>query len=136
MKTIIAIMSLVTSLSTVSALASSTVVTCKGKAEYGAVDIKNLVIDQKTIIIQYSVSGGPVLQKAYITTEYFQKNGNTDANQQAYMIGGTKTGAKTDYEDISLPHYGKGRSGLGSEIAFNHEGKRMFGTVLCSQKTR
>ncbi len=134
MKNILVHIGLMTVLATSSALASSKSFVCSGQAEYNKILIQKLVISEKEFNIDYSVSGVSFSQH-YLTTEYLQKNGSTDANKTAYFMGATKSGQKKDYDDISLPHFGIYRNGgLGSEIAFNHNGDRVFGTVDCKEQ--
>ena len=106
-------------------------IVCSGKAEGGSIQIQNLTITPQKIDLKYSVDGGASISRSYIVTEYFIKNGTTDLHKQAYFIGGSKSGAKNDYEDIALPAYGQYKSGVGSHIAFNHGGNRVFGVVGC-----
>ncbi len=135
MKNTLTIITMLSILSTgVMAASSNPKIHCSGQAEYGRVEILELDISDKKISIKYSVEGAQPLTNEYITTEFFDKNGRTDLKKPAYAIGGTKSGEKTDYDDISLPHYGLYKSGLGSEIAFNHKSKRVFGTVSCRQE--
>lgn len=116
-----------------SAFATGNII-CNGQAEGGSIQIQNLFISKEQMLLKYSVDGGEVIARKYIVTEYFQKNGSTDLRKQAYFIGATKSGSLNDHEDIALPHYGLYKSGLGSEIAFNHENQRVFGTVNCDQQ--
>lgn len=111
---------------------SSPVITCLGQAEYGAISIERLVIDKHQILIRYSAEGEVVIRR-YVTIEFFRRNGSTDLFKRAYFLGGTRSGNPNDSEDISLPHYGQYKTGLGSEIAFNHGSERVFGTVTCEQ---
>ena len=115
------------------ALASDPSFLCSGQAEYNKIIITQVLISKKEITIQYRANGAN-FSKSYITTEFLEKNGSTDLNKSAYFIGGTKSGLKKDYDDISLPHFGQYRTGLGSEIAFNHDSNRVFGTVDCQKK--
>ena len=110
------------------------IVKCSGQAEGGSIKIISSVISNKKITINYIVKGSALITKNYVTTEFFVRNGSTDLNKKAYMIGGTLSGRADDYDDISLPHFGNYKSGLGSEIAFNHGSERVFGTVRCVKK--
>lgn len=102
---------------------------CSGDAEYGEVIINKVEVIEKNVSITFTLNGVTSTQK-YILTE-LKRNGVTDINKTAYFIGATKSGAKNDYEDMSLPHLGLYKTGMGSEIAFNIKGQRVFGTVSC-----
>lgn len=103
---------------------------CSGSAEYGKVIINSVTVVKTAVAITYTVDQKTATNK-YILTEKM-KNGSTDANKTAYFIGATKTGDVKDYEDMSLPHLGLYKDGsYGSEIAFNIDGLRVFGTVNC-----
>ena len=103
--------------------------TCKGEAEYGKIIINQVNVNQKNVSITFTKETKST--QNYILTET-SKNGSTDANNTAYFIGATKSGANDDYEDMSLPHLGLYKDGkIGSEIAFNINGQRVFGTVEC-----
>jgi len=106
-------------------------ISCKGQAEFNKIQIQELLLSSSIIHLKYKVNGS-AFEKQYFTTEFMKKNGKTDLREPAYFIGGTESGNKNDYEDISLPHYGNYKDGLGSEVAFNHDGQRVFGDVLCS----
>ncbi len=131
------ILMMVTSLVTIlssGAHAASPTYTCTGQAEYNKIIIQQLTISHKNVILRYSVNGGESITANYITTEFMQRNGTTDISKPAYMIGATKSGSAKDYEDIAMPHFGVYESGLGSEIAFNYNSNRVFGTISCVQK--
>lgn len=103
--------------------------TCSGTAEYGNVIINEVRLIRDSISITFTVAESQSTQ-SYVLTER-HANGSTDAAETAYFIGATKSGAKNDYDDIALPHLGLYKSGIGSEIAFNINGMRVFGTVEC-----
>lgn len=102
---------------------------CTGEAEYGKIIINEVIVKQNEVSIVFTVDGAKSTQN-YILTERM-KNGTTDANKTAYFIGATKSGAKNDYEDMSLPNLGLYKNGSGSEITFNVKGQKVFGTVQC-----
>jgi hypothetical protein len=102
---------------------------CTGEAESGTIIIDEISVYQNNVAITFSKDKKYI--QSYILTERM-KNGYTDANNTAYFIGATKSGAKNDYEDMSLPHLGLYKNGsIGSEVAFNLNGKRVFGSVIC-----
>lgn len=112
-------------------IAPNTTISCRGLAEFGKIEILNLEITSSKISLTYTdESSYPIVQK-FITTEYMVRNGTTASGRSAYFIGGTKSGAKNDYNDIALPHLGLEKNILTSDLAFNHNGRRVFGTVKC-----
>ncbi len=104
--------------------------TCSGTAEYGAVQIHGLQVAGNQVTLVYSVKGGKAITKKYLLTERVL-NGTTDIRMPAYFIGATASGQKNDYEDVSLPHLGQYKQGIGSDIAFNDGNSRVFGSVSC-----
>jgi hypothetical protein len=133
-KNILYVVCIYTVLYSVSSMATNLGISCSGQAEYNQFKISKLTINNKKIVITYSKKDLGVVTKEYITTEFLVPNGGlTDTGGKTVFIGGTKSGRKDDYDDISLPHYGVYKSGLGSEIAFNHGAERIFGTVNCNQ---
>lgn len=131
----IAIISLLTTFLTVSTFAAGKVITCMGDAEFGKIKIEELTIKSKMISLRYTVAetAKPVV-KTYTITENFLNKQSTDARKPSLFIGATESGKKDDFNDIALPTLGVHLSGLGSEVAFNHESNRVFGTVSCIQK--
>ena len=109
--------------------------TCSGSAEYGKYKIENLVLSPKKITLTYTEADGTKVNRDYFTLNFMKKNAAlTDTNAQAYIIDGSKSGRANDYDDISLPHFGIYKTGLGSEIAFESKAGRVFGTVNCVKK--
>ena len=133
-KTIILVVTSLITILSVAANAASPTFQCSGQAEYNKIIIQDLTISNKNVTLRYSVNGGESITVNYITTEFLQRNGTTDISKPAYMIGATKSGSAKDYEDIAMPHFGVYKSGLGSEIAFNYNSDRVFGTISCVQK--
>lgn len=132
----ILILVITTVISTLSSAANAASPTfqCSGQAEYNKIIIQKLTISSKSVMLRYSVNGGQSITANYITTEFLQRNGTTDNSKPAYLIGATKSGTSKDYDDIAMPHFGVYKSGLGSEIAFNYNSDRVFGTISCLQK--
>lgn len=102
---------------------------CQGSAEFGKIIINQVKVQNKDVSLIYTINSKTKIQN-YVLTER-KKNGVTDQNTPAYFIGATRSGDVNDYEDISLPHLGAYKNGIMSEIAFNVEGQRVFGTVEC-----
>lgn len=102
---------------------------CEGEAEDGKIRIVQLTISDEAVRLVYSAEE-QVTVKAYWVTEW-KRNGHTDVHQPAFFIGGTSSGRLDDSDDIALPHLGWHKTGIGSEVAFNHDSNRVFGNVNC-----
>ena len=103
-------------------------ITCTGGSEFDGITIENLELSKVKISLSYTKNGEKFF-KGYRTTVFFRKNGHTDAGEAAYEIVGTNNN-----ESLSLPQYGKYKSGMGSHFAFDHIGQRVIGVVSCTEK--
>ena len=108
---------------------------CNGQADYGRIEITSLVISDDSIVLKgKDLRAMTSFQKSYVIIEE-NDNFYTDLNKPALFIGANTSGDPEDYsDDMSLSRLGMHRSGFGSDIAFELDGKRVFGEVKCSKK--
>jgi hypothetical protein len=109
---------------------------CSGEGEEGKVKIEKLIVDsakREILLTVLDVAPRKRSEKKYILTDW-HRNGITDAGKAATFVGGTVSGDPNDYsDDISIPHLGVYKSGLGSEITFRLAGypHGIVGVISC-----